>query len=154
MPKLLWRLYPQCCNPAGAFACLQGFKGDQFDLPHNAKLLGEGGSATIYQESLSGELRATKYPKKVSAFDIRWYCLPHCLFLPSGLIIHPIAVAGSCQCRIVCGLPADVRASLLCSAMPTRAQLCSAPSAAGSVGTRCLMVAYSHIFCCLQCLVP
>lgn len=57
---------------------LQGFKDDQFDLPHSAKLLGEGGSATIYQESLSGELRATKYPKKVSAFDIRCYCLLRC----------------------------------------------------------------------------
>lgn len=45
---------------------VQGFKGDQFDIPHNARRLGEGGSATIYQETLFGELRATKYPKKVS----------------------------------------------------------------------------------------
>ena len=44
---------------------LQGFKGEQYDVPHGAKLLGEGGSATIYQETLFGELRATKYPKKV-----------------------------------------------------------------------------------------
>ena len=44
---------------------LQGFKGEKYDIPPSAKLLGEGGSATIYQETLFGELRATKYPKKV-----------------------------------------------------------------------------------------
>ena len=56
-----------------AFACLQGFKGGQFDIPHSAKLLGEGGSATIHQETLFGELRATKYPKKAGAFDCYYF---------------------------------------------------------------------------------
>lgn len=52
---------------------LQGFKGGRLDLPHNAKLLGEGGSATIYQETLVGEMRATKYPKKVSLCKLTCY---------------------------------------------------------------------------------
>ena len=42
-----------------------GFKNGEYDRPHGAKLLGEGGSATIYDESVHGEMRATKYPKKV-----------------------------------------------------------------------------------------
>jgi len=49
-------------------ACLQGFKNGQYDMPYNAKQIDEGGSAQIYLETLHGERRATKYPKKVSSF--------------------------------------------------------------------------------------
>ena len=46
-------------------ACLQGFKNGQYDVPYNAKQIDEGGSAHIYLETLQGERRATKYPRKV-----------------------------------------------------------------------------------------
>ncbi|KAL0021700.1 hypothetical protein WJX79_002432 [Trebouxia sp. C0005] len=42
----------------------RGFKNGQYDMPYNAKLIDEGGSAHIYLETLHGEQRATKYSKK------------------------------------------------------------------------------------------
>ncbi|DBA72225.1 TPA: hypothetical protein ACH3X2_010618 [Trebouxia sp. C0005] len=56
--ELAWLLFDIRLVPT------RGFKNGQYDMPYNAKLIDEGGSAHIYLETLHGEQRATKYSKK------------------------------------------------------------------------------------------